>query len=67
MRRFNCCWCWATLLDAPFQVLLAQGYIQLWVLDAPFQLLLAVDYIIGCAISSVAGAGLHYWMRRFIC
>jgi hypothetical protein len=35
-------------------------------LDALFQLLLAVDYIIGCATSSFAGAGLHYWMRRFI-
>ncbi len=27
----------------------------------------ALDNSIGCAISSVAGAGLHYWMRRFKC
>jgi hypothetical protein len=52
-------------LDAPFQVLLAQGYSNgYWMRH--FQLLPAVDYIIGCAISSVIGAGLHYWMRRFI-
>jgi hypothetical protein len=27
----------------------------------------ALDNSIGCAISSVAGAGLHYWMSRFKC
>jgi hypothetical protein len=52
MRRFNCCWCWATLLDASFQVLLAQGYTVMGT---------------GCAISIVAGAGLLYWMRHFKC
>jgi hypothetical protein len=27
----------------------------------------ALDNSIGCTISRVAGAGLHYWMRRFNC
>jgi hypothetical protein len=37
------------------------------VLEAPFQVLPALDNSIGCAILSVAGAGLQYWMRRFKC
>jgi hypothetical protein len=52
------------LLDAPFQVLLAQGYNNgYWMrrfnccwqwttlLDALFQVLLALGFIIGCAVS----------------
>jgi hypothetical protein len=52
------------LLDAPFQVLLEQGYNNgYWMrrfnccwrwttlLDAPFQVLLALGFIIGCTVS----------------